>query len=79
MLVSLITILIQQENRESTGLGEKADSRLRELIPRGQRETGGGIHATFFSPTLYSKVGRGPALLLQFKFLNFDYKFTIRV
>ena len=29
-----------------TGLGERAGPRLRELAPRGQRESGGGIHAT---------------------------------
>ena len=28
------------------GLGEREGSRLRELAPYGQREKGGGIHAT---------------------------------
>ena len=30
----------------STGLGKKVVPRLRELAPRGQRESGGEIHAT---------------------------------
>ena len=29
-----------------TGLGKRVVPRLRELAPRGQRESGGGIHAT---------------------------------
>ena len=29
-----------------TGMGEKVSPRLRELASRGQRESGGGIHAT---------------------------------
>ena len=29
-----------------TGLGKSVVSRLRELAPLGQRESGGGIHAT---------------------------------
>ena len=40
----------------STGLGKRVVPRLRELVPRGQRESGGGIHATkgpLFCPALY--------------------------
>ena len=29
-----------------TGMAKKVVPRLRELAPRGQRESGGGIHAT---------------------------------
>ena len=29
-----------------TGLGKRVGPMLRELAPRGQRELGGGIHAT---------------------------------
>ena len=31
---------------QCTGLGERVVTRLRELAPRGQRESEGGIHAT---------------------------------
>ena len=31
---------------DCTDIQEKAKARLRELAPRGQREPGGGIHAT---------------------------------
>ena len=33
-------------SRENTGLGKRVVPRLRDLAPRGQRESGGGIHAT---------------------------------
>ena len=39
-----------------TELGKIVVPRLRELVPRGQRESGGGIHATYgplFCPALY--------------------------
>ena len=32
--------------RQSTEMGYKVGLRLRELTPRGQKEPGGGIHAT---------------------------------
>ena len=35
-----------QTRRRSTELGKRVDPRLREIVPRGQREPGGGIHAT---------------------------------
>ena len=41
-----------------TGMGKKVVPRLRELAPRGQRESGGGIHATYgplFCPVLSQK------------------------
>ena len=34
------------KNHLSTGLGKRKVPRLLELAPRGQRESGGGIHAT---------------------------------
>ena len=32
--------------KKCTGLGKRVIPRLRELAPRGQRKSGGGIHAT---------------------------------
>ena len=36
----------QSKSKWSTGLGKRVVPRLRELASRGQRESGGGIHAT---------------------------------
>ena len=50
---------------DCTGLGKRVVPRLRELAPRGQREPGGGIHATlgpFYSPSLKCG-GRAPAAI----------------
>ena len=38
--------VLKQEDNSPTGIGYKVGPRLRELAPRGQREPGGGIHAT---------------------------------
>ena len=34
------------DTEDCTELGYKVGPRLRELVPHGQREPGGGIHAT---------------------------------
>ena len=44
--------------RTCTGLGKRVVPRLREFAPHSQRESGGGIHATYgplFCPALYNQ------------------------
>ena len=57
--VSMRLVSVQCGKREchTTSQGERAVPRLRELAPRGQGKSGGGIHAAkgpLFCPTLYS-------------------------
>ena len=46
------TAILRKTCYTGTDVQEKARARLREIAPRGQREPGGGIHATESSPFL---------------------------
>ena len=44
--VALSNLYSEESDKVHTALGKRVGHRLRELAPLGQRELGGGIHAT---------------------------------